>query len=201
TRIHEAAVLIQIELVLGNVIGDVEIQPPVAIEIVPQSAEAPPVAIGDAQFFRNFGECPVAVVVKQEVALGLIGGWVEGERNFQPELLRGVARMARFVPYVSANVEVEITIAVVIAPGCAGPEAFQIGEPRIAHQHDVIVAKEHQRVVAGYEQIKPAVTILVTPRGAYAADAGFGEMLDLLEGSVADVVEEQRWSTLVALQV
>ena len=191
TCVDEAPMLIQEKLVFRNVVGHVKIQPAIAVEIVPQRAQTAALAVRYTELLRHFGKRAIAVVVEQEVALGLIGRRVQREGNFQAELLRRTSGTAGLVLDIAAHVEIEITVAVVIAPGCASPEAFQIGEPRIAHQHAVIVAKEHQRVVAGYDEIEPAVVVIVAPRRVHAYDPGIGEIFHLLKLPIAQIPEKQ----------
>ena len=53
--VHEGPVVVQVELVLRNVIGHVEIGPAIAIEVVPEGAQAPALRIGNAKFLGEFG--------------------------------------------------------------------------------------------------------------------------------------------------
>ena len=90
-RVDKLAVPVEIELILRDVVGYVEIQPAVAVEVVPQRAEAAALQVGDPELPRHFGEGAIAVVAKQQVALGLVGSGIQGERHFDPELLRALA--------------------------------------------------------------------------------------------------------------
>ncbi len=170
TGIDEAAMLVEIQLVFRNVVGHVEIQPAVAIEIVPQRAQAASLTVGDAELIPNFGECAVAVVVEQQVSLGLVGGRVKREGNLKAELLRRVTGITGFVPHIPANVKVEIAIAIVISPGRAGPESLQLRKPLVAHQDAMLVMEQEQRVVTGDDEIEPAVVVVVAPGGGHADD-------------------------------
>ncbi|HVX65711.1 MAG TPA: hypothetical protein VHA11_03870 [Bryobacteraceae bacterium] len=69
--VREVPAAVQVELVLGDVVRHVEIEPAVAVEIVPQRAQAAAFRILDAQPRGDLGERAAAVVAEQQVALGL----------------------------------------------------------------------------------------------------------------------------------
>ena len=171
--VHErAVVVIDPELVGGRVVGDVEIEPAVAVQIIGDNAEPGAVGAGDPGRFGDVGEMAVTVVPIQTIGCRAIGsrsaviararpvraGLVTGEREIQ----------------VVRHEQIEIAIAVVIEEGRArAPEriaharvACHIGERPVS-----VVAKQRIRSEARDEEIQVAVVVVVADRDSHAVPA------------------------------
>ena len=101
---------------------------------MPQRAEAAALGVIDSELPRHLREGAVAIIAKQQVALRLVRSGVQGKRNLQPKLLRALTCPVGtgMVLDVPADVQIQISVPVVIAPGDARPEAFRRRELPIA---------------------------------------------------------------------
>jgi len=59
------------ENIVGNVVRDVEVKPPVIIKIVPKAAQAAPLGICHPERGRHIRESAVVIIVKKEIGSGI----------------------------------------------------------------------------------------------------------------------------------
>lgn len=115
--------IVAIEVVAGGVVGNEEIEPPVAIYIGPDGAESKTTfAIGDACFSTDVGKRSVAIVMKQRIARTGQSFWaaLDGDAAILAEV-----RFAKFRKFGKVYVNVvgheEIQIAVFVIVGHGSP--------------------------------------------------------------------------------
>src|SRR6185436_19442371 len=104
--------------VVGNVVGHIEIEPAVVIEVVPERAETAAFGVLHFELRRNFSERAVAVVVEKQVRSAGIGSRVEREgnkRSWLPLAARDVG-LVLDVLNVAADVKIEMPVIVVVGP-------------------------------------------------------------------------------------
>ena len=189
------------ELVWGRVVGDVDIEPAVAVEIIGDDAEPGAVGAGDPGRFGDIGEMTAAVIAIEAIRRRTVGprpavvaragsvgaGLVACEREIQ----------------VVRHEQIEIAIAVVVEKGRArAPEriaharvARHIGERPVS-----VVAKQRIRSEARDEEIQVAVVVVVADSDAHSISAqtdprlcrDIGEMQPgCAVGSASEIVPEQ----------
>ena len=139
----------------------------------------------------------VAVVLVQEVRLGIEGGGIQGERDLGAVLARGQASLAvvEDEAHVVAHVHVEVAVEVGIGDRDAGPEAL-VADARLGGdvpEPAPVVQEQPVRAERGHVQIEVGVAVGVEEGGAHAAqgeveaDLGCG----LAEASLALVLVER----------
>src|SRR5215467_10608996 len=140
--------LVAVEIArLGN-IADKEVRPSVVVEVTPNSTQPKSsLRIAYTGFLRYFFERSIAAVVKQKVCLARHAPW---RFDHQASVVRlDFAEILRVGMDVTRNEEVNITIAIVIAPGCAGAEAAARHASLVRHIFELAVTKiVIQRVTA-----------------------------------------------------
>src|SRR5258708_3815558 len=164
-----AVAFVSIEIVGLAVVGDKKIEAPVAVEIHPNGGETEAIlGIGDSGGFGNICKSAITVVVVQVVGRTfqatraalhvdalVLASFAGAEDGKVVEAERNVMRYEKIGP----------AIAVVVAKcgarcpaGVAGQACFlgDVGERAIA-----VVAVEDYATEAGYEQIGPAVIVVV----------------------------------------
>jgi len=170
---------------------------------VPQRAEAAAPGIVHVEGRRHLGKRAVALVAKEQIARGLVGRGVEGVGHRAAVLLArpSAVRVGRFVLHVTADVEIEVAVAIVVAPRRTGPVALGIGKRPDAPQPTRLVAEQQQLPVGRDDQVLPAVAVVVAPGRAHADDADLGLVRIGPERPVAQVFVEQRGSPLSGVGV
>ena len=173
--------------VLVTVVGDVDVDPTVAVEVVGDDAERPPVRARDLRLGGNVVEGPVPAVAVEPVG--------HGQVPLRPAVVpysgrrRAVRITAGTVVDVVADVEVEPAVAVEVEKrsrespaGAARADAVRdVGESTVA-----VVAEQPVGAEPGEIQIDPTVVVEVARRGAHAVTR------DVQAAPEADVGEPER---------
>ena len=125
-----SVVIVAIQEALHGIVGDVDVRPPVAIEIGERHAERLALGVGDPGFPGHVGERAVAVVVIQQVsdareivgmAVGAAAGLVLAAEAVLVEAPLQITRHEQVEPAVIVEVE---------EPGAGAPSAGRDAGPR-----------------------------------------------------------------------
>src|SRR6266436_6928487 len=170
-----AVAFVSVEIVGLAIVGDKKIEAPVAVEIHPNGGETEAIlGIGDSGGFGNIRKSAIAVVVVKvvgrtskatratlDVDALVLASFAGAEDRKISKAEGGVMRYEKIGP----------AIAVVVAKcgagcpaGVAGQACFlgDVGERTIA-----VVAVENYTTETGYEQIRPAVIVVVADGSAH----------------------------------
>ena len=169
---ERAVVPIDPQLVRRAVVGDVDVEPAVAVVVAHRDAEPRAVRLRDAGRGGAVDEASTAVVAKQPGGHGAIRARaaVVARARRVVALLVGRRREVDVV----RDEEIERAVAVVVEErGAGAPSGIRearllrdVGERAVA-----VVVKERQRAERRDEQILVAVVVVVADRGAHAVSA------------------------------
>ena len=200
--VGECAVVVVLEEDAGlGVDGDVDVGPSIVVKVVGDGGDGVARAgLEDAAFFRDVGECAVAVVVEEEIGVGGEASWAAHDGDALP--LAEVAHLdgGWFVGVerdVVADEEVEVSVAVVVEEGASRAPAALVGV-EAGFARDVsecavaVVVEEDVVSPETAEEVVPTVVVVVADADA-GLPAGSGEagvFGDIGERAVAIVFEE-----------
>ena len=167
---ERAVALVDPEQVVRAVVGDVDVDPPVAVEVGGGHAEGRPETAADERGLAHVDEAPLPRVAVQVVR----GPPVGFGRTVVARVGQGAALDAALqrVVHVVADVEIEPAVAVVVDEGgryaessgrADAPLGRRLGERAVAAIDVQLV-----RAVVGQEQVGPAVVVHVARRHAQA---------------------------------
>src|SRR5260370_695870 len=196
---ERSVVIVVIEIVGDGVVGNEEIGPAVVVIVDPHDAEAVVAdVIVDTCFDGNFLERAVAPIVIEEIAFAF--------ETPGPALHQNALEAAEFVAAelreiihvqmgIAGDVEIDETVAVVVAPGGAGHEAAAADTGLFGDVLEFAVAEtvvERAAAEARDEEIELAVIVVIGHSHAHAPaamrQAGF--LGDVFEGAVSLLVIE-----------
>ena len=185
------------QVIRRAVVGHVEIDAVVVIQVGGDDAQAPSVGL-DAARGRGHIDEPAAVVPEDMVRrrLDLAGGTVE----VVPLLVEAQRRIRRVPDHVVADVQVEVAVIVQVRESRRAGIVARAGQPgafrRVFESAVAPVAIERVRPKPGDEQVGAAVVVVIAGRDAQPVALSPGErgdprgFGDILESPVAAVVEK-----------
>ena len=187
----------------GRVARDVDVDPPVAVEVGRRCGHGITAGhAGDARHRGHVGERAVAVVVKQEVRIGRQPARAAVDRHTLPDAVGPAAdfrRRREIEPEIVRHEQIDTAVAVVVderaarsPSGSTGRQARAGGDVSEAAVSEVVI--EHVLPVVGREQIEAAVVVVVADADARcpADRAETGARRDIGERAIVVVAVEMR---------
>src|SRR3981081_52327 len=169
--------LIAVKIFRNGVVGDQQIKPTAVVHVNKDRRQAVVTpGVGNAGLHTNVGKGPIAVVVKQMIALARQSARAAHHRDSakltKPRRKGALASDRRIVGIefrIAGNKEIEKAIVIVIAPGCARRPAPQrdsslfsdVGERTV-----MIVVVEAVLSEIGNIDIGPAIIVIIADHNA-----------------------------------
>ena len=167
-----AVAAIDPQLIRGGVVGDVEIQPAVAVVVSGRHAEARAVGLADPGRGGRVREPAVSLVAVERGGHRLVGSRAAVVARADRVVADLVGREREVE--VAGNEEIQPAVAVVIHEcGARAPQRFadaglgrDVGKGAVA-----VVAIERRAFEAGHEEVGPLVVVVIADRDAHAVTA------------------------------
>ncbi len=183
--------------IFRDIVGGVEVDPAVEVEIETGGAERAAFGIIDTCGDGDIGEGAIAIVAEESIGSGGVGGGVDGVGDFGAVLLCGSFGIGAAIGELDivADIEVDPAVAVVIEPGAARAETEVLGSGGrgdIGEGAIGIVMEEGVFAVAGDVEVEGVVVVVIAPRGGHAVEGEIeaGGLGDIGEGAIAVILEE-----------
>ncbi len=183
------------QIIRGSIVGDVNVDLAIVVEVGRDDAETSAVGIGESGFFRDIDE--VAAVVAEDVVGGAFD-FARVAREIASLVVRANHEMSVVPDHVMTNIQVEVAVSIQVGERRRSRVVAAAGQPgvlgHVGKGAVAVVAVQRIRAQAADKHVGATVAVVVANGHAQAVVAGEGrdpgDVSHIAKRAVAFVVEE-----------